>query len=81
MASEGLNSYRWSNSPCNVYGAHTHPSHRVVYVVEGSITFDLPDESQETTLQTGNRLDVPENSVHDAVIGPRGVVCLEAHRP
>jgi uncharacterized protein YaiE (UPF0345 family) len=52
-----------------------------VYVVEGSITFDLPDESQETTLQTGNRLDVPENSVHDAVIGPRGVVCLEAHRP
>jgi quercetin dioxygenase-like cupin family protein len=81
MASEGLHPYRWSNSPGYVYGAHAHPFHKVVYVVEGSITFGLPQESQEMTLQAGDRLDLPEKTVHDAVVGPRGVVWLEARRP
>ena len=27
----------------------------------------------------GDRLELPANTVHDAVVGPQGVVCLEAH--
>jgi quercetin dioxygenase-like cupin family protein len=32
---EGLQPYRWSNAPGDVYAAHTHPFHKVIYVVKG----------------------------------------------
>jgi quercetin dioxygenase-like cupin family protein len=80
FASEGLRPYVWSNGPGDVYGAHDHAYHKVIYVVEGSITFGLPDEGRRVTLNAGDRLDLPADTVHDAVVGPQGVVCLEAHR-
>ncbi|HLB46893.1 MAG TPA: cupin domain-containing protein [Anaerolineales bacterium] len=80
LDAEGLRSYAWSNSPGDVYGAHDHVYHKVIYVVEGSITFGLPAEGRRVTLNPGDRLELPARTVHDAVVGPRGVVCLEAHR-
>jgi quercetin dioxygenase-like cupin family protein len=56
-----------------------HSYAKVIYVVHGSITFGLPDLGQQLTLTAGDRLDLPANTVHDAVVGPQGVVCLEAH--
>jgi hypothetical protein len=32
------------------------------------------------TLNAGDRLELPAGTLHDAIVGPRGVVCLEAHR-
>ena len=49
-------------------------------MVRGSITFGLPELGQQLTLKAGDRLDLPANAVHDAVVGEQGVVCLEAHR-
>ena len=80
MAAEGLNPYTWANGPGDVYGAHNHSYHKVIYVVSGSITFGLPEKGDSVFLQTGDRLDLPAGVVHDAVVGPQGVVCLEAHR-
>jgi quercetin dioxygenase-like cupin family protein len=77
---EGLQPYQWSNAPGDIYSAHTHPYHKVIYVVKGSITFGLPDEGRRVTLHPGDRLDLPAGMAHDAVVGPEGVVCLEAHR-
>jgi quercetin dioxygenase-like cupin family protein len=77
---EGLSFYRWSNAPGDVYSAHTHGYHKVIYVVQGSITFGLPDRGREVTLHVGDRLDLPPGVAHDAVVGPQGVACLEAHR-
>jgi len=77
LAGEGLSASRWSNGPGDVYSAHTHPYHKVIYVVQGSITFGLPEAQIE--LQAGDRLDLPQSTRHDAVVGPQGVVCLEAH--
>jgi quercetin dioxygenase-like cupin family protein len=76
---EGLNPYRWSNAPGDVYAAHRHAYHKVIYVVSGSITFGLPERSEQVTLHAGDRLDLPAGVAHDAVVGPEGVVCLEAH--
>jgi quercetin dioxygenase-like cupin family protein len=76
---EGLTAYRWSNAPGDVYGAHTHPFHKVIYVVQGSITFGLPGEGEQVQLEAGDRFDLPPGTVHDAVVGKHGVVCLEAH--
>jgi mannose-6-phosphate isomerase-like protein (cupin superfamily) len=80
MVGEGLNPYSWSNGPHDIYAAHSHSYNKVIYVVEGSITFGLPELDKQLTLKAGDRLDLPAGVVHDAVVGARGVVCLEAHK-
>jgi quercetin dioxygenase-like cupin family protein len=80
LAAESLHPYRWSNGPHDVYAAHTHPYDKVIYVVSGSIDFGLPASGESMTLGPGDRLDLPRGTAHDAVVGPEGVVCLEAHR-
>ena len=80
MTEEGLHPYRWSNRAGDVYSAHTHSYHKVIYVVRGSITFGLPTEGRKVQLGVGDRLDLPAGVRHDAVVGPEGVACLEGHR-
>ncbi len=80
LADEDLHPYVWSNGPDDVYGAHDHSYHKVIYVVSGSITFGLPDTGDKVTLNTGDRLELPAGVTHDAVVGKQGVACLEAHR-
>jgi len=77
---EGLQAYRWSNAPGDVYAAHTHPYDKVIYVVRGSITFGLPADGTQAMLMAGDRLELPAGTAHDAIVGSEGVVCLEAHR-
>jgi len=79
MTDEGLSPYSWSNGPHDTYAAHSHSYDKVIYVVQGSITFGLPALKQKLTLKAGDRLDLPAEIVHEAVVGPQGVVCLEAH--
>lgn len=80
MKSEGLPYYRWSNGPGDVYPAHDHAYHKVIYVVRGSITFGLPQSGEKITLFSGDRLDLPAGTIHNASVGRQGVVCLEGHR-
>jgi quercetin dioxygenase-like cupin family protein len=75
---QGLRPYSWSNGPHDTYSAHSHSYAKVIYVVRGSITFGLPELGQQLTLKAGDRLDLPANTVHDAVVGAQGVTCLEA---
>jgi quercetin dioxygenase-like cupin family protein len=80
MTGEGLSPYSWSNGPHDVYSAHTHSYDKVIYVVRGSITFGLPELGRQLMLKAGDRLDLPAGTVHDAVVGSQGVVCLEGHK-
>lgn len=79
-ADEGMSPYQWSNGPHDVYSAHSHSYDKVIYVLRGSITFGLPELGQQLTLNAGDRLDLPAGTVHDAVVGAQGVVCLEGHK-
>lgn len=79
LDAQGLRYYRWSNGPGDLYGTHSHPYYKVIYIVRGSITFGLPDTGQEIYLEAGDRLDLPAGVQHNAVVGPQGVACLEAH--
>jgi quercetin dioxygenase-like cupin family protein len=79
FAKESLQPYRWSNGPHDVYSAHTHPYNKVIVVVRGSITFGLAQKGEELELFAGDRLDLPRQMQHSAVVGPHGVTCLEAH--
>lgn len=80
LQADGLSPYRWSNGPHDVYNAHEHAFHKVIFVVSGSITFGFPIEGEPTTLYPGDRLELPAHIRHNAVVGVDGVVCLEAHR-
>ncbi|HEX9990269.1 MAG TPA: cupin domain-containing protein [Chloroflexia bacterium] len=80
LDAEGLSAYKWTNGPGDAYGAHNHTYHKVIYVVQGSITFGLPGTSEQVSLSQGDRLELPAGVTHDAVVGPQGVICLEAHR-
>jgi len=81
MVSEGLSPYKWSTDPQEVFPAHEHAYEKVIYVLDGSITFGFPIEGEPTTLYPGDRLDLPASILHNAVAGANGVVCLEAQRP
>lgn len=80
MHAEGLDPYQWSNNPSAVYDVHAHPYHKVIYVVSGSIVFELPDRKEQAVLEAGDRLELPAGTRHGAVVGNQGVVCLEGHQ-
>lgn len=79
FASEGLEPHSWSNQPGYRYGEHEHPYHKVLYCVEGGITFHTPDG--DVVMGAGDRLDLPPRTRHSATVGPEGVTCMEAARP
>ena len=81
LRSEGLDPGSWGNGPGDVYGAHAHGYDKVLVCVAGSIVFGLPRRGERVALAVGDRLDLPAGTEHDAVVGPDGVTCLEAHRP
>lgn len=81
LAQEDLSPYVWANSPGDTYEAHRHDDHKVIYVISGSIEFGLPEQGRSVSLQPGDRLELPAGVLHEAVVGPHGVSCLEAHRP
>jgi len=81
LRAAGLQPGSWSNGPHDRYGAHDHSYDKVLVVASGSITFGLPDLAQSVELATGDRLDLPAHTRHDAIVGGSGVTCLEAHVP
>ena len=81
LRAEGLEPSAWSNSPGDRYSAHEHGYDKVIAVARGSIRFGLPDEGRSVELEEGDRLELPAGTRHDALVGPRGVTCLEAHLP
>jgi quercetin dioxygenase-like cupin family protein len=81
LAAEGLQVTSWSNLPGDRFEEHVHEYDKVVVAVEGAITFGLPGYGVGFMLTPGERLDLPANTPHDALVGPKGVACLEAHLP
>ena len=78
---EGLAATRWGNGPGDRYAAHEHDYDKVIVVEKGSITFELTGHGRSIELGEGDRLELPARTSHAAVVGPRGVTCLESHLP
>jgi uncharacterized protein YjlB len=81
LRAEGLDPGAWSNGSGDRYGAHEHGYDKVLVCVSGSIRFGLPGSGESVELGVGDRLDLPAGTAHDALVGPDGVTCLEAHLP
>lgn len=76
FADEGLSPSGWSNGPGDRYAEHSHSYHKVLYCINGSITFVV--DSDEIEVRRGDRLDIPPQTPHAAIVGPDGVACMEA---
>ena len=81
LREEGLDPGSWGNGPGDRYAAHAHGYDKVLVCAAGGIVFGLPDRGERVELAVGDRLDLPAGTEHDAVVGPHGVTCLEAHLP
>ena len=80
LRSEAGGCYSWSNGPGDRYAAHSHSFEKVLYCVDGSITFVLEREGRKLELKAGDRMVLPAGTVHSAVVGPSGCTCIEGHR-
>ncbi len=80
MQQEGLSPHSWSNGPGDTYAVHTHTYEKVLYCVHGSIRFDLPNSGDSVDLTPGDCLILSANTPHSAIVGSRGVTCIEAAR-
>ena len=81
LHSEGLDAHAWGNAPFDRYGEHRHPYDKVLVTAAGSITFRLPELDRDVLLAEGDRLELPNGTLHGAEVGADGVTCLEAHVP
>jgi hypothetical protein len=79
LIEEGLDPGAWSNGPGDRYASHDHAYDKVIVVAAGNIRFGLTDGGLD--LVEGDRLELQAGTAHDAVVGPDGVTCLEAHLP
>ena len=74
---EAHSCYRWSNGPGTAYGSHSHGYRKILYCVSGSIRFDIHPGGEGVELGPGDRLELPPNTEHSAVVGGQGVSCIE----
>lgn len=66
LQSEGLECELYADSPGTKYGRHKHPFDDFIVIVSGKMK--IITDTQEWTLKPGDRLDLPANTSHAAVV-------------
>jgi mannose-6-phosphate isomerase-like protein (cupin superfamily) len=67
----------WSNEPSESWGWHSHDRAKVVYCLEGAVTFHTEDG--DLHVRPGDRLEIPARARHAATVGVAGVSCMEVY--
>jgi quercetin dioxygenase-like cupin family protein len=81
LRAEATGCYSWSNGPGDRYAAHSHTYEKVLYCVDGSITFHLEaQDGKRIELKAGDRMVLPAGTIHSAIVGPAGCTCIEGKR-
>lgn len=81
LRGEATACYSWSNGAGDRYAPHSHSYEKVLYCVDGSITFILEvEDGKRIQLQTGDRMVLPTGTIHSAEVGPAGCTCVEGKR-
>jgi quercetin dioxygenase-like cupin family protein len=58
---------------------HAHDNEQIGFVIEGSVTFTVGDETR--TLGPGGSWCIPSNVPHHVDVGPDGAIVAEAYAP
>lgn len=77
LSSAGLEARTFRNAPGDRYGWHEHGRHKILYCVEGSITFHTREGDH--LLEEGDRIDLEPGTAHAATVHDDGVTCIEAY--
>jgi quercetin dioxygenase-like cupin family protein len=80
LQNEASGCYSWSNGAGDKYAPHSHGYEKVLYCVDGSITFVLEATGKRAELNAGERIVLPAGTVHAAEVGPHGCTCIEGRR-
>jgi quercetin dioxygenase-like cupin family protein len=80
LRTEASDCYSWSNGPGDRYTPHSHGYEKVLYCVDGSITFVSEGPDRRLELTAGDRMVLPAGTVHAAEVGPHGCTCIEGKR-
>ena len=78
LRNQGLAPFSWRLGPGNHFSTHSRSYTRIIYVLQGTITFHFPDDQTEITLHPGDRLDIQARTRHSYTAGPEGASGLEA---
>lgn len=78
MKAQGLRPYMWTRQGNYRYAVTSHSTHKVLYVIEGSIELQFPEFNQSVTLRGGDRIDIAAGTRHAIQVGHRGAICAEA---
>jgi quercetin dioxygenase-like cupin family protein len=80
VRAEARDAYAWSNGPGERYAEHEHSYTKLLYCTDGSIEFRTGD-GRTIRLAAGDRTVLPAGTRHSALVGPRGVSCVEGKLP
>ena len=81
LRTEATGCYSWSNRPGDRYAPHSHSYEKVLYCVEGSITFVVEEGGgRNVELRAGDRMALPAGTIHSAIVGSSGCTCIEGQR-
>ncbi|MBI4051106.1 MAG: hypothetical protein HY400_01225 [Elusimicrobia bacterium] len=74
--------HTWSNKPGAVYPIHAHSYLKTLFCVTGSIQFKIHKgtASRNVMMKAGDKIELPPKTSHSAIVGPRGVTCIETHQ-
>jgi hypothetical protein len=71
LRAEGFtHTYVWHDGPDAYYPEHMHPTVTAHIVLDGEVT--VTSEGKTQTYRTGDRFDVPGETIHSAKMGPQG---------
>jgi quercetin dioxygenase-like cupin family protein len=70
--------YVWVDGPNTSYPDHKHPFSTANIILTGEVTITIGAKSN--TYRPGDRCDIDANTVHSAVMGPRGCRYLVGER-
>lgn len=70
LEDEGFSIFCWQDAPGADYQPHTHDHDESLWMIEGEMTFGAG--GQQWSLTAGDRLMLPQGTVHTAVAGPQG---------
>lgn len=77
LRAKHIDAERWTAEPGTAFEPHVHAFDKKLWCAEGSIIFTIG--GQRISMQPGDAMDLPANTMHEAVAGISGVVCYEAH--
>lgn len=79
LASKKITAERWTAEGYEIFAAHSHNHDKQLWCAEGSIVLTI--DNKATTLQSGDVLDLPAHTIHQATAGFSGCALYESPPP